>query len=53
LHVVGDGETAIRFPRRTDDFAGLPRLALVVLTSLMSAANRLAVRFWSPGMTCP
>jgi CheY-like chemotaxis protein len=31
LHVVGDGETAMRFLRRTDDFAGMPRPALVVL----------------------
>ena len=26
LHVVGDGETAMRFPRRTDDFAGMVEL---------------------------
>jgi len=25
LHVVGDGETAMRFPRRTYDFAGMVR----------------------------
>jgi CheY-like chemotaxis protein len=31
LHVVGDGETAMRFLRRTDDFAGMPRPALVLL----------------------
>ena len=31
LHVVGDGETAMRFLRRSDDFAGMPRPALVVL----------------------
>jgi CheY-like chemotaxis protein len=31
LHVVGDGETAMRFLRRTDDFAGMPRPALVML----------------------
>jgi CheY-like chemotaxis protein len=31
LHVAGDGETAMRFLRRTDDFAGMPRPALVVL----------------------
>lgn len=31
LHVVGDGETAIRFLRRTHDFAGMARPALVVL----------------------
>jgi FOG: CheY-like receiver len=31
LHVVGDGETAMRFLRRTDDFAGMARPALVVL----------------------
>ena len=31
LHVVGDGEEAMRFLRRTDDFAGVPRPALVVL----------------------
>jgi len=31
LHVVGDGETALRFLRRTDDFAGMARPALVLL----------------------
>ena len=31
LHVVGDGETAMRFLRRTDNFAGMARPALVVL----------------------
>ena len=31
LHVAADGETAIQFLRRTDDFAGMPRPALVVL----------------------
>ena len=31
LHVVGDGEAALRFLRRTDDFAGMARPALVVL----------------------
>jgi CheY-like chemotaxis protein len=31
LHVVRDGETAMRFLRRADDFAGMPRPALVVL----------------------
>jgi CheY-like chemotaxis protein len=31
LHVVGDGETALRFLRRTDDFAGMARPVLVVL----------------------
>jgi CheY-like chemotaxis protein len=31
LHVVGDGETAMRFLRRIDDFAGMPRPAMVVL----------------------
>jgi CheY-like chemotaxis protein len=31
LHVVGDGETAMRFLRRNGDFAGMPRPALVVL----------------------
>ncbi len=31
LHVVGDGETAMRFLRRTDDFAGMARPALVLL----------------------
>jgi CheY-like chemotaxis protein len=31
LHVVGDGEAALRFLRRADDFAGMARPALVVL----------------------
>ena len=31
LHVVGDGEEVMRFLRRTDDFGGMPRPALVVL----------------------
>ena len=31
LHVVGDGETAMRFLRRTDDFAGMARPTLVLL----------------------
>ena len=31
LHVVGDGEAAMRFLRRTDDFAGMARPALVLL----------------------
>lgn len=31
LHVAGDGETAMRFLRRTDGFAGMARPALVVL----------------------
>ena len=31
LHVVGDGEKAMRFLRRTDEFAGVPRPALVLL----------------------
>jgi DNA-binding response OmpR family regulator len=31
LYVAGDGETAMRFLRRTDDFAGMPRPALLVL----------------------
>lgn len=31
LHVVGDGEEATRFLRRTGDFAGAPRPALVLL----------------------
>jgi CheY-like chemotaxis protein len=31
LHVVGDGEEAMRFLRRNGDFAGVPRPALVLL----------------------
>jgi two-component system response regulator len=31
LHVVGDGEAAMRFLRRNGDFAGMPRPALVLL----------------------
>jgi CheY-like chemotaxis protein len=31
LHVAGDGETAMRFLRRTDNFADMPRPALVLL----------------------
>ena len=31
LHIAGDGETAMRFLRRADDFAGVLRPALVVL----------------------
>jgi CheY-like chemotaxis protein len=43
LHVVGDGETAIRFLRRTDDFAGMPRPALVVLDLNLPRRNGLEV----------
>jgi CheY-like chemotaxis protein len=31
LHVVGDGEEAMRFLRRNGEFAGMPRPALVLL----------------------
>ena len=31
LHVVGDGEQAMHFLRRTDDFAGAPRPGLILL----------------------
>ena len=31
LHVVSDGEEALRFLRRTGDFAGAPRSTLIVL----------------------
>jgi CheY-like chemotaxis protein len=31
LHVIGDGEEAMRFLRRNGDFAGVPRPALVLL----------------------
>src|SRR5947207_14500936 len=43
LHVVGDGEEAMRFLRRTDDFAGMPRPALVVLDLNLPRRSRLEV----------
>jgi CheY-like chemotaxis protein len=43
LHVVGDGEEATRFLRRTGDFAGAPRPALVLLDLNLPRRNGLEV----------
>jgi CheY-like chemotaxis protein len=43
LHVVGDGEAAMRFLRRTDDFADRPRPALVVLDLNLPCRSGLEV----------
>jgi len=43
LHVVGDGEEATRFLRRTGDFASAPRPALVLLDLTLPRRSGLEV----------
>jgi CheY-like chemotaxis protein len=43
LHVVGDGEQAMRFLRRTGEFTGAPRPALVLLDLNLPGRNGLEV----------
>ena len=41
LHVVGDGEQAMRFLRRTGEFTGAPRPALILLDLNLPGRNGL------------
>jgi len=43
LHVVGDGEQAMRFLRRTGEFTGAPRPALILLDLNLPRRNGLEV----------
>ena len=43
LHVVGDGEQAMHFLRRTNDFTGAPRPALILLDLNLPRRNGLEV----------
>jgi CheY-like chemotaxis protein len=43
LHVVGDGEQALRFLRRTGEFAGAPRPGLILLDLNLPRRNGLEV----------
>ena len=43
LHVVGDGEQAMHFLRRTNDFSGAPRPALILLDLNLPRRNGLEV----------
>jgi CheY-like chemotaxis protein len=43
LHVVGDGEQAMRFLRRTGEFTGAPRPGLIVLDLNLPRRNGLEV----------
>jgi CheY-like chemotaxis protein len=43
LHVVGDGEQAMRFLRRTNDFTGAPRPCLILLDLNLPRRNGLEV----------
>jgi len=43
LHVVGDGEQAMRFLRRTHDFTGAPRPGLILLDLNLPRRNGLEV----------
>jgi CheY-like chemotaxis protein len=43
LHVVGDGEQAMHFLRRTSDFTGAPRPALILLDLNLPRRNGLEV----------
>jgi hypothetical protein len=44
LHVAGDGEEAMRFVRRTGDFASAPRPTLVLLDLNLPRRSGLEVR---------
>ena len=43
LHVVGDGEQAMHFLRKTNDFTGAPRPALILLDLNLPRRNGLEV----------
>ncbi|HYV81446.1 MAG TPA: response regulator [Streptosporangiaceae bacterium] len=43
LHVVGDGEQAMHFLRRTNDFSGAPRPGLILLDLNLPRRNGLEV----------
>jgi CheY-like chemotaxis protein len=43
LHVVGDGEQALRFLRRTGEFTGVPRPGLILLDLNLPRRNGLEV----------
>src|SRR5947207_14976981 len=43
LHIVGDGEDAMRFLRRAGEFAGMPRPALVLLDLNLPCRGGLVV----------
>ncbi len=43
LHVVGDGEQAMRFLRRTSEFTGVPRPGLILLDLNLPRRNGLEV----------
>ncbi len=43
LHVVGDGEQAMRFLRRTNEFTGAPRPGLILLDLNLPRRNGLEV----------
>lgn len=43
LHVVGDGEQAMRFLRRTGEFTGVPRPGLILLDLNLPGRNGLEV----------
>ena len=43
LHVVGDGEQAMHFLRRTNDFTGAPRPSLILLDLNLPRRNGLEV----------